>query len=104
MIVGGGYIGVELAEAYSHTGHEVSLINGVRPLLSHYVDASLANLVRLDLESHGVQMLLDEVAMKFDNDGERVLFKPQRASVMRISLWFVSGFSPKQNSCVIKSR
>ena len=95
MIVGGGYIGVELAEAYSHTGHEVSLINGVRPLLSHYVDASLANLVRLDLESHGVQMLLDEVAMKFDNDGERVFIQTSKGERYADLAVVCVGFQPQ---------
>jgi len=70
-IIGGGYIGVELAEAYSHTGHAVALINGVRPLLSHYADAEISQMVRADLQAHGVEMV-DETALKFDSDADKV--------------------------------
>ncbi|KRM71744.1 FAD-dependent oxidoreductase [Lacticaseibacillus brantae] len=71
LIIGGGYIGVELAEAYSHSGKAVGLINGVRPLLSHYADQEVSQRVRADLEDHGVT-LYDETALKFDGDDHQV--------------------------------
>jgi pyruvate/2-oxoglutarate dehydrogenase complex dihydrolipoamide dehydrogenase (E3) component len=40
-IVGGGYIGTELAEALSRRGFKTSMISGRRHILGHYVDGIL---------------------------------------------------------------
>ena len=71
-IVGGGYIGVELAEAYSRTGHDIVFINGVRRLLSHYVDEPISQQVEHELAAHGVDAHLHEMALRFDSDDQQV--------------------------------
>ncbi|MFD1392353.1 FAD-dependent oxidoreductase [Lacticaseibacillus jixianensis] len=71
-VIGGGYIGVEIAEAYSRIGHEILFINGVHHLLSHYVDVPLAKEVEAELGRHGVDAHLQEVALKFDSDQDHV--------------------------------
>lgn len=71
-VIGGGYIGVEIAEAYSRIGREILFINGVHHLLSHYVDTPLAEEVEDELGKHGVDAHLQEVALKFDSDEKHV--------------------------------
>lgn len=71
-IVGAGYIGVELAESYSNTGHEVLLINSSTHILKHYIDTPLASEVAADMAAHGVKLYLNEQAQKFDSDHNHV--------------------------------
>src|SRR5699024_4638622 len=42
-IVGAGYIGVELAESYANTDHEVTLIQSNNQVLNHYLDPSMSD-------------------------------------------------------------
>ena len=74
-IVGGGYIGVELAEAYSRNQKHVILINGVAPLLSHYVDLPLSREISSVLTEHGVELKVNTVARHFDSDAEHVFIQ-----------------------------
>ncbi|MCI1987006.1 MAG: FAD-dependent oxidoreductase [Lactobacillus sp.] len=78
-IVGGGYIGVEIAEAYSRIGRQVIFINGVHGVLSHYVDRELAGMVSDELRAHGVNTFLDEVALQFDSDGKQAFIRTDKA-------------------------
>jgi len=64
-IVGGGYVGVELAESYADTDHEVTLIQGRDQLLNNYVDKALADKVAAMLTDHGVLVYLNERAQAF---------------------------------------
>ncbi|WP_353989535.1 FAD-dependent oxidoreductase [Pediococcus argentinicus] len=67
-IIGGGYVGVELAESYARTNHEVTLIQGNKQLLNNYVDQDLSNRVTELLENQGVHIYLNERAKAFYND------------------------------------
>lgn len=57
-IVGAGYIGVELAEAFANTGHKVSLIQGNAQLLNNYIDPGMSADIEKKLEAHGVKVYL----------------------------------------------
>ncbi|MFD1484979.1 FAD-dependent oxidoreductase [Lacticaseibacillus baoqingensis] len=78
-IIGGGYIGVEIAEAYSRIGRKVIFINGVHGVLSHYVDHELAELVSDELRAHGVTTFLNEVALQFDSDKQHAFIRTDKA-------------------------
>ncbi|MFD1433249.1 FAD-dependent oxidoreductase [Lacticaseibacillus yichunensis] len=93
-VIGGGYIGVELAEAYSHTGHKVILINGVHGLLSHYVDDELAGVIAADLRAHHVEVVLDEVALKFDSDETHVYVRTDKGEHQADLAVVCTGFQP----------
>ncbi len=64
-IVGGGYIGVELAESYTNTGHQVTLLQGNDQLLNHYIDPAMSKRVVRLLEAHGTKVLLNERVQAF---------------------------------------
>lgn len=64
-IVGGGYVGVELAESYADTDHEVTLIQSRDQLLNNYVDKALADKIAAMLTDHGVHVYLNERAQAF---------------------------------------
>ncbi|APT17836.1 hypothetical protein FC62_GL000151 [Amylolactobacillus amylotrophicus DSM 20534] len=57
-IVGGCFIGIELAEAYANTDHQVTLIQGNKQLLNNYVDADMSLKIVETLQQHGVDVRL----------------------------------------------
>ena len=56
VIVGAGYIGLEMADALIHRGLEVTLISRPGEVLST-IDPELGQLVRKELEVNGVRVL-----------------------------------------------
>lgn len=69
LIVGGGYVGVELAEGYADSGHEVLLIQQPTHLLNAYVEPELSEKVQQVLTEHGVQVVTGTTVTAFkEND------------------------------------
>lgn len=56
VIVGAGYIGLEMAEALTHRGLKVSVIEQLGQVLPRTVDPELASIVEGELASHGVDV------------------------------------------------
>lgn len=96
-IIGGGYIGVELAESYSNTNHQVTLINGIHPLLGHYVDHEFSSKVAADLTEHGVALKLNEVALKFDSDADHVYIQTDKTEHQADLAVVCVGFRPQSD-------
>ena len=58
IIVGAGYIGVEMADAFVHRGLEVTLVGKAQSVLAT-VDPELGNVISDELRSHGVDVRTD---------------------------------------------
>ncbi|GEL14994.1 FAD-dependent oxidoreductase [Pediococcus cellicola] len=67
-IVGAGYVGVELAEAYADTDHEVTLIQSHDQILNNYVDDLFSKKITQLLKKHGVHVYLNERVQAFHGD------------------------------------
>ncbi len=59
-VVGAGYIGVELAEAFQRKGKEVILIDVADTCLAGYYDKDLTDLMSKNLQDHGVQLAFNQ--------------------------------------------
>ncbi|MGJ5589731.1 NAD(P)/FAD-dependent oxidoreductase [Micrococcus lylae] len=57
VVVGGGYIGTELAAALTGVGAQVTLVSPRLPLLSHMLPEELAEAVQKDYEERGVRVV-----------------------------------------------
>lgn len=68
-VLGGGYIGVELAEAFERLGLEVVLIDMVDTILSTYFDREYNQMMKEHMEKNGVKMALGEKVVEFIDDG-----------------------------------
>jgi NADPH-dependent 2,4-dienoyl-CoA reductase/sulfur reductase-like enzyme len=70
VIVGAGYIGVEMADALTQRGIEVELI-GRSPLVLPTVETEIGDLVRDELQKHGVRVhtgiSIDQISRADDN-------------------------------------
>jgi len=66
-IVGGGYVGVEMAEAFSTNGLEVHLFQRGEHVLAPFGDA-VAGVVEDELRSQGIELHLGEAVARLDGD------------------------------------
>jgi len=56
IIIGGGYIGLEMADALTHRGMEVTLLEFAPEILTT-MDPALGRLIRIEIESRGVRVI-----------------------------------------------
>ncbi len=67
-VVGAGYIGVELVEAFERHGKEVTLIDIASTTLSSYYDKPFTDLMDENLKSHGIKFALDQQVTEIKGD------------------------------------
>ncbi|QBO36106.1 NADH oxidase [Periweissella cryptocerci] len=73
IVVGAGYIGVEIAEAFNKKGSEVTIIQGSGRVLRKYHDELYSNEIITDFEHNGVKVILSEIVEGFkDTDDGRL--------------------------------
>lgn len=72
VVIGGGYIGLEMAEAFARRGLDVTLVEAAaRPMAT--LDPDMGDWVTDALRGLGIQVLLEEPAVAFDASGGRVV-------------------------------
>ncbi|WP_278930354.1 FAD-dependent oxidoreductase [Limosilactobacillus oris] len=94
VVIGGGYIGVELVEAYSKQGKQVALIDGNDRLLSKYYDAKYTDIVTKDFEDHQVTLAFDELVAGFEHKDQGVVVKTNKGSYDADIAILCIGFRP----------
>lgn len=72
VIVGGGLIGLEMAEALIRRGLEVTLLEARDQVLPAALDAGMAALVHRELRKNGVELRLGEPLRSLEGEGGRV--------------------------------
>lgn len=68
VVVGGGYIGIELVEAFVESGKQVTLIDGLDRILNKYLDKPFTDVLEQELVDRGVQLALGENVKEFKAD------------------------------------
>jgi len=71
-VVGGGFIGIEVAEALIHRGLKVTLLE-FAPYVMANLDAEFSNLARRELQAKGVKVLTQTTIQAVANGGELTL-------------------------------
>lgn len=77
VVIGGGFIGVEMAENLKELGLDVTLVEAGPQILAPF-DAEMAAVLTKELQSHGVNVILSDMVQGFEQDGSQV--KVQLAS------------------------
>lgn len=67
-VVGAGYIGVEVAEAFKRRGKKVSLVDNMDHCLSTYYDEEFTTLMEDNLKKHGVDLHFGETLVEVLGD------------------------------------
>lgn len=68
VVVGGGYIGIELVEAFALEGKDVTLVDGLDRILNKYLDPEFTDILEEDLRERGVNVRLNEMVQRFEGD------------------------------------
>jgi len=68
VVIGGGYIGLELGTAYAKLGSKVTVVEAAERILPQY-DADLSKPVMVNLKSLGIEVLLNTKAKKANAEG-----------------------------------
>ncbi len=72
VVVGAGYIGVELVEAFQKKGKHVTLIEAKSCIMSQYLDQAFTNKAENILSEHGIQLALGETVQSFEGEEGKV--------------------------------
>lgn len=94
-VVGAGYIGVELAEAFKDNGKEIVLIND-SDVLNSYYDPEFQEMMHKNLADHGVEVLIGErVSEILGTDGKVSGLKTESGKEIDVDMVLMSiGFKP----------
>ena len=77
VVVGGGYIGLEMAENLAHRGLEVTIVEMLDQVMAP-LDPECARLVERHLEKHGVHLALGDAVAGFRQNAERLARGPHQ--------------------------
>ena len=80
IVIGGGYIGTELVEAYQQQGKDVTLIDGLPRILNKYLDAEFTDKVEQDFTDHGIHLALGQMVQGFSDNGKEVTVTTDQGS------------------------
>lgn len=93
VVVGAGYIGVELAEAFQRIGKNVELIDLADSCLSGYYDKEFRDLMNKNLKDHGINLNYGEKVLEIKGNGkvEEVVTdkKSYKADMVILAVGFV---------------
>ncbi|MED5840540.1 H2O-forming NADH oxidase [Streptococcus anginosus] len=93
-VVGAGYIGVELAEAFERLGKEVILIDVADTCLTGYYDRELSDLMSQNLADHGIKLAYGQTVKAVEGEGkvERIVTDKETFDVDMVIM--AVGFRP----------
>ena len=93
-VVGAGYIGVELAEAFECLGKEVILIDVADTCLAGYYDRELSDLMSQNLADHGITLAYGQTVQAVEGEGkvERIVTDKETFDVDMVIM--AVGFRP----------
>ena len=74
VIVGGGFIGLEMAENLSHAGAEVAVVE-MAPQVMAPIDFSMAQIVHAHLQEKGVRLYLETAVASFKRIADGILIQ-----------------------------
>ncbi|GEO77845.1 dihydrolipoamide dehydrogenase [Companilactobacillus mindensis DSM 14500] len=71
VIIGGGYVGTELAGAYADLGSHVTILEGSPSIIPNF-EKDMVSIVKKNLEKKGVTIITNAMAKKSENKGDSV--------------------------------
>ncbi len=85
VVVGGGFIGLEMAENLAHLGIQTTIIQRGNHLLPT-VDCDMASFIHANFRAHGVQLLLNINTSKMSVSDDEVLLETDSGDVLRTDM------------------
>lgn len=72
IVIGAGYIGVELVEAFEMQGKKVTLIDAENRIMAKYLDKEFTDIAEKEFAEKGVNLVLGEKVQKFNGENGKV--------------------------------
>jgi NADPH-dependent 2,4-dienoyl-CoA reductase/sulfur reductase-like enzyme len=88
-VIGGGFIGLEMAENLRHAGLEVSIIEMLEQVMAP-LDFEMAQLLHENLEQNGVKLYLGDGVSSFEDTGDSVAVTLQSGKTVTAELVILS--------------
>ncbi|MED4053939.1 FAD-dependent oxidoreductase [Niallia taxi] len=67
-VIGAGYIGVELVEAFEQNGKKVTLIDSEDRILNKYLDKEFTDIIEEELKGKDIELALQQTVTKFEGN------------------------------------
>ena len=97
VLVGGGFIGVEVAENLRHVGIDVTLVELSRQLMSPF-DSDMASFIHAEMRKHGVKLALGRMVKGFEEKDDGVEVHLENAAPLHTDLVVLAiGVSPESS-------
>lgn len=94
VVIGGGFIGVEMAENLREAGLEVSLIEAGPQILAPF-DPEMSSILAKELDEHGVNLILSDMVQGFTEVGDQIQVHLASGSVLQSDMVLLAiGVSP----------
>lgn len=93
-VVGAGYIGVELAEAFERHGKNVTLIDSAETCLPNYYDEEFTNMMRENLKSHNINLQFGQMVQEIKGNGKVEAVVTDKAVFKSDMVILAIGFKP----------
>ena len=94
IVIGGGFIGVEVAENLQEIGITTTLIEAAPSILAPF-DSEMSNILETQLASNGVNLLTNNKVIKFQNEDEEVLVSLENGNIIKGDIVILAiGVSP----------
>lgn len=77
IVIGGGFIGIEMAENLHQRGIEVTLVEAIDQVMAP-LDVEMVSVIHEHLVSKGVQLILGDGVKSFENKGKKVVLTSGR--------------------------
>lgn len=94
VVVGAGYIGVELAEAFKRCGKSVTVIDCVDTCLAGYYDPEFTEGMKKNLEKNGIQLAFGETVQKLSGNKKVEMVITDKGSYKADMVILAIGFRP----------
>jgi NADPH-dependent 2,4-dienoyl-CoA reductase/sulfur reductase-like enzyme len=88
-VIGGGFIGLEMAENLAHAGLDVSLIEAMDQVMAP-LDPEMAQLLHENIRKNGVHLHLSDGVAAFEDDGSRVTIRLNSGKALQAELVILS--------------
>ena len=100
VVIGAGYIGVELAEAFQMKNKNVTLIDAEDRIMSKYLDKEFTNKAQDEFAKKGVNLVLGQKVQKFEGDNKVSKVYTDKSTIDADLVVLCIGFAP--NTSLVK--
>lgn len=97
VVIGAGYIGVELAEAFEMKSKNVTLIDAEDRIMAKYLDKDFTDIAEAEFTKRGVNLVLGQKVQKFEGDNKVSKVITEKGEFEADLVVLCIGFAPNTN-------